>query len=767
MTSHPTHSADDVLVLNITRAADGRLSVQPSGTGIRARRFTIDAVLTVEEERHFRSYIEDFAERQGEDSEAVRYVTNHLDRLGERYYAALFGKHKQLHAWLEQALRRKSGRLVIVSDEQVVHRELWETLRVPQGESVAFAGVAIVRRLKTSEHHGARESQGRRLRVMLVPARPTSQSPTRTVSRAGALKQILGGEALDTCVPATLTQLKNQLADARHEDSPFSVVHFEGHGSHIPTEGRGTLFFEDASGEADAVAGDRLSQAFPDAALVVLEACQAAETTAPAGSWDAVAIRLVRSGVATVVATPFKAHIDQMERFIPAFYRALAQGMPISAAVGAGRSALLTDPRRHPIPHSAPVDLTDWWTIQLYQQGPDLSFEPCLAPKTSGQTPVVTPPNSGGTLGGLQSALSGRPMATFWARRLMMVGAIACALALLGFLARRYPLGHTVQDDEQRVRTLYWRCLNGNAHHCIEAKDAIAQYRNEHQDTFSIESTYWLGLIKEDGRFGQLDRPGALAAYEDACRRGWPVACLNHGHMAEHGYGLPSVDMVTARQDYERGCALGDLDACANAALLIVTSNATEISPAATARALELYTRACHEGRGIPRGCVGLGSLRQESGDIQGAYKWFSLACAKEDLLGCKRQGDLATDIAERRSSYRKACAPLDQRHGACSGCIPLARSYADEGSSEAGSEAFRYFEGLCYSGCSSSEPGALSCCQDREVQGDACFWLGWAYEFGKFGTRPNRAEADRAYKRSCTDGNRRGCNASRELDAL
>lgn len=767
MTSRPPHTHDDDLVLSVTRAADGKLLISPSGAGISSRRFTIQPVLSADDEKHFRSYIDDFSRRSGGHSEAESYVEQHLELVGLRYYEALFERHKHLRAWLDEALSRKSGRLIIVSDDHLVHRELWETLRDPRsGRPVVHGGVAVVRRLATSQFRAVRDSHSRALRVLLVPSRPISQSPTRAASRAGALKKTLSEDALALCMPATLPQLREQLAAARQAERPFSVAHFEGHGSHIPSEGRGALSFEDAQGELDAVAGDRLSQAFPDAALVVLESCHAADTVAPTGSWDAVAIRLVRSGVATVIATPFNAHVDQMECFMPAFYGALAAGTSISAAVGAGRMALLTTSHRRPTSNETPVQRTDWWTIQLYQQGHDLSFVPSVPPKHSGQTPAVMPPLSGGTPPGPVSALSGRPLASLGARRYLTHSGLAVVLA--GMLLAGYYLvtNRSAHEQERHIRDLYERCRNGNAHHCAETEHALTSYRRDYRDAFSVESAYWLGLLKEDGRSGQSDYPGALAAYEEACQQGYALACLNHGHMAEYGRGLPTADLTMAQQDYERGCSLGNLDACTNAALLLLSSSAGELRAQHKPRARELYARACNDGNGVPRGCVGLGTLLEEQGDRAGAYKWFSLACAKDDLLGCKRQGDVSADVKARRSSYGRACAPLDQRQGACSGCIPLARSYAADENPELTREAHRLYEALCHSGCVSGEPAALSCCRNPDVRGQACLWLGWTYEFGTLGVQLDRAAAERAYRQSCASGNRRGCSLLEELTA-
>lgn len=765
MSSRPLHTLDDDLLLSVTRASDGKLQIGPSGAGIPSRRFTIQPVLSAEDEKQFRSYLDDFSRRSGGHSEAESYVEQQLEPLGLRYYEALFSTHKHLKAWLDEALRRQSGRLIIASDDHLVHRELWETLRDPRtGRPVVLEGVAVVRRLVTSRFRAVREGHSRALRVLLVPSRPISQSPTRATSRAGALKQMLGEDALGLCMPATFAQLREELTAARQAERPFSVAHFEGHGSHVPAEGRGALSFEDESGEVDAVTGDRLSQAFPDAALVVLEACHAADTVAPQGSWDAAAIRLIRSGVATLIATPFNAHVDQMERFMPAFYGALAAGWSISAAVGAGRIELLNAPNRRPMLSAAPVPLMDWWAIQLYQQGHDLSFAPSVALKHSGLTPTVGAPLSGTTLPGPVSALSGRPLMGLGVSRLIRFGGLAALLAIVLLGAYQLVATRDAQEDERHIRELYERCRNGNAHHCAETERALVRYRLAYRDAFSIESAYWLGLLKEDGRSGQSYYPGALAAYDEACQQGYALACLNHGHMAENGRGLPTADLAMAQQDYERACRLGNLDACANAALVLLSAIDSEARARTKPHAMELYARACNDGKGVPRGCVGLGTLLEEQGDRAGAYKWFSLACAQDDLLGCKRQGDVTTDESARRSSYGKACAPLDRRQGTCTGCIPLARSYADEENAESTGQAYRLYEALCHSGCTSGEPTALSCCRSQEVRGQACLRLGWVYEFGKFGVRIDQAAAERAYRQSCASGNRRGCSLLEEL---
>lgn len=749
------------LVLEISAAPERRLKVRPKGLGRPAQIFTIEPVLTPEDERQFREYIDGLGRRGATQSRASQHVAQWMEPLGERYYRALFEKQPRLRSWLEARLAAGHGRLVIASDAQEVLRELWETLRPPNKQPLALQGIVISRRLLSVPAKAAAAALGPSLRVLWVAPRPASLGPSEAASGVMRIQSLLDPDAITVLRPPTLQRMKAQLDGGREDGSPFQLVHFEGHGSYLSEEGRGVLYFEDSKGGADPVAGDRLRLAFQEVPLVLLEACYASDTGGPEECWAAVVPHLLHHGVQAVIAAPFSVHVDQMARFVPAFYKSLLGGETVGQAVNAGRRALLVEPgRRTAAGESVSVGLLDWWAMQLYQQGPDA---PLLKLQAADERPAAALKPSGGPLTDFSAGVSAA-----WSRRrfgALAVVLFAVAIAGIGW----HSVSHIRDEHHRRERAAARsaieeeakRCFNPNAFHCASMLHLAEDCYGRQLPGLWPACSYWIGRIKEDGLTGQPDLPSALAAYGHACDAGYALGCLNSGHMKEHGRGLPQPAALEARRDYERGCELGNLEACANAALLYAKDDPALGLTSNWEQAQPLYARACKGGKGIPSGCVGLGSwLWEKRGDIQGAYRLFSLACAQNDLFGCTRQGDITTHLAERQEAYRKACDVLDNRHGACAGCIPLAKAYEKEPGKE--QAAFALYEELCHSGCSGS--GSRSCCSDPAVRGTACRWLGWVFEHGELRRSVNLKAARRAYQQGCDSHDKQSCTLLERL---
>jgi CHAT domain-containing protein len=78
--------------------------------------------------------------------------------------------------------------------------------------------------------------------------------------------------------------------------------------------------------------------------LVILEACQSAKTEDdPTAS---VAAKLLQEGVASVVAMTHSVLVETAQRFVRTFYRELAKGKRIGAAMIAGQRELHGDANR-------------------------------------------------------------------------------------------------------------------------------------------------------------------------------------------------------------------------------------------------------------------------------------------------------------------------------------------------------------------------------------------------------------------------------------
>ncbi|MCP4054726.1 MAG: CHAT domain-containing protein, partial [Mesoflavibacter sp.] len=185
----------------------------------------------------------------------------------------------------------------------------------------------------------------------------------------------LGGRVeLEILGEPTLAGLSGALATAKH---PYHVVHFDGHGIYSRKRGLGALCFEHP---ADAekldqrrsvlVTADELAEVMREhrVPLVFLEACQSAKADEdPSAS---VAGRLLRGGVASVLAMSHSVLVATAERFVKVFYGQLSSGATVGASMLAAQRRLRDDPSRG---HSffGELKLADWFVPVLYQEQVD------------------------------------------------------------------------------------------------------------------------------------------------------------------------------------------------------------------------------------------------------------------------------------------------------------------------------------------------------------------------------------------------------------
>jgi hypothetical protein len=142
------------------------------------------------------------------------------------------------------------------------------------------------------------------------------------------------------------------------------ILHFSGHGG--IAAGEGYLLFEDDEGHGVALNGDTLAQLLrgTDVRLAVLNACESA-LAVEGDAFGSVAAALVRARLPAVIAHQYPMPDRSATIFSADFYRALAAGMPVDAAVGEGRKAVMVELE------PAWRDRVDWATPVLFMRAPD------------------------------------------------------------------------------------------------------------------------------------------------------------------------------------------------------------------------------------------------------------------------------------------------------------------------------------------------------------------------------------------------------------
>jgi hypothetical protein len=143
----------------------------------------------------------------------------------------------------------------------------------------------------------------------------------------------------------------------------FHALHYIGHGSYDRGSEHGVLLFEDESGWARPVSGDKLGMVLHDFSslrLAILNACEGARS-ARTDPFAGVAGALVQRDIPAVVAMQFEISDEAAIVFAGGFYEPLAGGAPVDASLAAARLAMLAERN----------DDIEWGTPVLFMRVPD------------------------------------------------------------------------------------------------------------------------------------------------------------------------------------------------------------------------------------------------------------------------------------------------------------------------------------------------------------------------------------------------------------
>ncbi|MCP4655366.1 MAG: CHAT domain-containing protein [bacterium] len=144
----------------------------------------------------------------------------------------------------------------------------------------------------------------------------------------------------DDVVIETMPRARLRDLEARLErGNAVHILHFIGHGTVDEAEVEGMLLFERRDGSEHPVTGKELAERLesdPNLRLAVLNACETAK--GPRGTPSrSVAASLMNAGVPAVVAMRYRVPDPSAVAFSDGFYRALAAGKEVDAAITAAR----------------------------------------------------------------------------------------------------------------------------------------------------------------------------------------------------------------------------------------------------------------------------------------------------------------------------------------------------------------------------------------------------------------------------------------------
>lgn len=177
------------------------------------------------------------------------------------------------------------------------------------------------------------------LRILLVSAMPSSQPQLdveferEQIVQAMERLQRAGKVQIEVLEHATVRSLQTMLR------RPFHVLHYIGHGTYDEQTGNGMLALEDERGNQHAVSASQLQYLLRDTTvrLAVFNACM----TARGAAGRSIAGELMRAGLSAALAMQFAISEGSATVFAGEFYRTLADGWPVDAAVAEGRKAVM------------------------------------------------------------------------------------------------------------------------------------------------------------------------------------------------------------------------------------------------------------------------------------------------------------------------------------------------------------------------------------------------------------------------------------------
>ena len=143
----------------------------------------------------------------------------------------------------------------------------------------------------------------------------------------------------------------------------YHIFHFVGHGGFDAAAGEGVLAFTDETGKSQLLSATEIGRLLGDERtlrLVVLNSCLGAKGNAT-DIFSSTSATLVRRGVPAVVAMQYEISDLAAIEFSRSLYEAIADGMPVDAAVGEARKAISVSSRNS----------VEWGTPVLHMRSPD------------------------------------------------------------------------------------------------------------------------------------------------------------------------------------------------------------------------------------------------------------------------------------------------------------------------------------------------------------------------------------------------------------
>ncbi|MBW8877587.1 MAG: CHAT domain-containing protein [Acidobacteria bacterium] len=305
------------------------------------------------------------AKRQGRDLDTPEIAETSIAETGDTLFRALFPEAvRSLYlqslgrvAVREQGLRIRIEVGLNTTGAAQLHSIPWEYL-ANDGQFLCLSReISIVRYLALGLP-GDRPPVPAPLSILVLPGEQLSAGELDLAEEQRELERAWsesGNVRIHVLRECTLEALREELLTR-----DYHALHFMGHGAFSAATGEGALAFNTKQGQRIWVSGTELAEQLRDRSslrLVFLNACRTAQAGAMA-PYSGVAPALLRVGIPAVIAMQFPISDCAALALSRAFYRRIARGDTVDAAVTEGRMAI----RR-----LAP-DNTEWGTPVLFER---------------------------------------------------------------------------------------------------------------------------------------------------------------------------------------------------------------------------------------------------------------------------------------------------------------------------------------------------------------------------------------------------------------
>lgn len=273
---------------------------------------------------------------------------NLLKTLGGRLYGALFPPRVLAHFKSSQARAEAQGsglRLRLTFEPPEWLSLPWEFLYEADTDTFLANSpqTAISHYLPVPFERRDLPSAQRPLKILLVISAPLDRLPLDGEGEAELISAALeshrqaGQVEIDVLADATLRAVNQKL-----REKAYNVFHFIGHADFTDDQVGQVYLVKAEDGNSREVDEETFSNFFlgnRSLGLVVLNACQGAALST-AKAFTGLAPRLVRRGLPAVIAMRYPIADGTARLFADEFYRTLALGWPVDAAIQTTRNAI-------------------------------------------------------------------------------------------------------------------------------------------------------------------------------------------------------------------------------------------------------------------------------------------------------------------------------------------------------------------------------------------------------------------------------------------